>query len=250
MDGTLYDGHHHIVPPLTAASLPELQARGHKVFLCTSRCLQELSHLPASVRAFPFDARVTDGGTLITDPQGHILHETPVRPEIIEQLDAWCRENGVTWRYSTREGNYYGTPPQPWIENILFSLYLTGPVYQPWQGQTAYNLLVFVTTKEQEEAVRKIAQGMSVVAYTNCLELHENGWTKADAAAHLKEQYGLDRIVCFGNADNDVEMLERADLGVSLANATPLCRAAADVVIEAVSEDGIGKWLKEKNYEV
>ena len=47
----------------------------------------------------------------------------------------------------------------------------------------------------------------------------------------------------FGNAENDVDMLRFAGLGVAVANATPACLEAADLICGSNREDGVAKIL-------
>ncbi len=50
--------------------------------------------------------------------------------------------------------------------------------------------------------------------------------------------------VAFGDNDNDAEMLAAAGLGICVANATPLCREAADMVTAAHDEDGFTEGIE------
>jgi Cof subfamily protein (haloacid dehalogenase superfamily) len=56
---------------------------------------------------------------------------------------------------------------------------------------------------------------------------------KAEALRVLSQRFGIapERVVCVGDADNDVHMLRGAGLGVAMGNATPGARAAARRVI-------------------
>ena len=56
----------------------------------------------------------------------------------------------------------------------------------------------------------------------------------------------LERVVAFGDGDNDVEFVSVAGLGVAMSNARPPCRAAADRVTDADhAQDGVARALEE-----
>ena len=69
---------------------------------------------------------------------------------------------------------------------------------------------------------------------------------KEQGIMHLLERYGLKReeIVAFGDAENDIEMLQYAGIGVAMGNATEAAKAAADYVTADIDDDGIWKALK------
>lgn len=50
-------------------------------------------------------------------------------------------------------------------------------------------------------------------------------------------------LVAFGDNDNDTEMLTHAALGIAVANATPLCKAAAGRICLSNEEDGVAQAL-------
>ena len=68
---------------------------------------------------------------------------------------------------------------------------------------------------------------------------------KADGVLLLKEIYGADRVVVFGDGVNDLPMFSVADDAYAVANASEELKAAATAVIPSNEEDGVVKWLLE-----
>ncbi len=56
--------------------------------------------------------------------------------------------------------------------------------------------------------------------------------------------YDLSRTVAFGDNDNDADMLSAAGVGICVANGTPKCIEAADMLTAAHDEDGFAKGLE------
>lgn len=70
---------------------------------------------------------------------------------------------------------------------------------------------------------------------------------KAEALRVLSQRFGIppERVVCVGDADNDVHMLRAAGLGVAMGNATPGARAAARRVIGDNNSGALADLIEE-----
>lgn len=79
------------------------------------------------------------------------------------------------------------------------------------------------------------------------LEILPTGASKGDALERVSAIAGvpLARIAAFGDSYNDVEMLERAGLGVAMGNSPDDVKARADVVTDTHESDGIRKAMEE-----
>ncbi len=56
---------------------------------------------------------------------------------------------------------------------------------------------------------------------------------------------GLECCAAFGNADNDIDMLNECAMGIAVANATQNCLAAADIIAPHHNDDGVAKIIEE-----
>ncbi|HZC18930.1 MAG TPA: HAD hydrolase family protein, partial [Rubrobacteraceae bacterium] len=76
--------------------------------------------------------------------------------------------------------------------------------------------------------------------------------TKAAALEFLCELWGIDpaRTLAFGDADNDIDMLSFAGLGVAVGGMNDEVRAAADAVAPTVDEDGVASFIRDLVKEV
>lgn len=75
------------------------------------------------------------------------------------------------------------------------------------------------------------------------LEIFSHKASKSNGVKLLREIYGFDEVVAFGDNYNDLPMFEQADVKVAVGNAREEVRAAADYVIGNNSEDGVAMWL-------
>ena len=70
--------------------------------------------------------------------------------------------------------------------------------------------------------------------------------SKAGAIRKLKEMWGCARVVSFGDAVNDLPMLEISDECYAVANAVDELKAAATGVIGSNEDDGVAAWLLDR----
>lgn len=68
---------------------------------------------------------------------------------------------------------------------------------------------------------------------------------KAECLLLLKEIYGADRVVVFGDGVNDLSMFSAADESYAVANAAEELKLKATAVIPSNEEDGVVRWLLE-----
>lgn len=78
------------------------------------------------------------------------------------------------------------------------------------------------------------------------VEVMAQGVTKATGLAQLCEHLGIgrDEVLAFGDALNDLEMLEWAGRGVAVANAIDVVRDAADEVAASNADDGVAQVIE------
>jgi hypothetical protein len=78
------------------------------------------------------------------------------------------------------------------------------------------------------------------------LEIMAAGVSKGAALGVALSLRGIDReaTIAFGDAENDIPLLEAAGFGVAVANAAQAVRKAADDVAPSNEEDGVAIYLE------
>lgn len=243
LDGTLYSNRTHSVSKHTIEALSTLQKQGNKVFLATSRTLRELDHLPQAMRLFPFDARILDGGSRIMDSRQKDLRCKFFSHDTMNSIDMFCKEHHLIYRYSTCTENLWGTKPDLYAHRAYFDLYLCAPFYKPYQKDNVLNVLIFLNELEQKY-IQPLLKDCGIVHFDHAMEIRADHVDKIEAIQWCKEKFNLDTLVCFGDGQNDIEMIRQADLGLCMQNGHPDLKKVADQMIGDVCEDGIYHFLK------
>ncbi|MBO7565212.1 MAG: HAD family hydrolase [Clostridiales bacterium] len=78
------------------------------------------------------------------------------------------------------------------------------------------------------------------------LEICPKNCTKAKSLLKLKEDYGFDRLVVFGDSLNDVSMFKIADEAYAVGNAREEVKALATAVIGYNEEDAVAHFLRDR----
>ncbi len=78
------------------------------------------------------------------------------------------------------------------------------------------------------------------------LDIHHSDASKGGAINTMKRLLGLERVICFGDSDNDLSMFEAADEGYAPANANDRIKSAATAVIGHHDDEGIARFLRER----
>lgn len=76
-------------------------------------------------------------------------------------------------------------------------------------------------------------------------EIFSRNASKAAALLQVMELTHADRLVCFGDNNNDLSMICSADVGVAVANACPELKKAADRVIESCNDGAVARFIAE-----
>ena len=109
------------------------------------------------------------------------------------------------------------------------------------------------------EAIKSVLQSVNdephMVAYSGTawedrqwhwLDIHHKDASKGGAIKEMKDLLGIERVICFGDNDNDLSMFEMADESYAPANANDAIKSAATAVIGHHDEEGIARFLRER----
>ena len=111
----------------------------------------------------------------------------------------------------------------------------------------AVNAINAVLSRVDEEPHLVAFSGIAMEgAQWHWLDIHHSDASKGGAIKTLKELLGFERVICFGDSDNDLSMFETADESYAPANANDAIKSAATAVIGHHDEEGIARFLRER----
>lgn len=79
------------------------------------------------------------------------------------------------------------------------------------------------------------------------IEITKKGINKAFGLKKIADDYQIprERIIAFGDEDNDLEMIDYAGIGVAMKNAIPELQEIANYVTDTNENDGVGSFLEQ-----
>lgn len=85
-----------------------------------------------------------------------------------------------------------------------------------------------------------------VLSGVDCLEMMPKGISKGFPLEKLVEIYGkkLENTIAIGDYNNDIEMIQKAGIGVAVENALDNVKAVADLVVKSCEEDGLADLIE------
>jgi len=199
----------------------------------------------------PEQKRFSSGAMLTADELDHIVQA--------------CIRQGVTPFVFTldqgQESNVYHPPLQSDVERRLISnLGIEDNVRaRTLEELPADAAITHVNSIGPSEAIKAVLRSVNdephLVAYSGIawegrqwrwLDVHHSDASKGGAITVMKELLGIERVICFGDSDNDLSMFETADESYAPANANDAIKSAATAVIGHHDDEGIARFLRER----
>jgi Cof subfamily protein (haloacid dehalogenase superfamily) len=263
LDGTLLN-RDSAISDYTSETLQLLTERGIAYTVATGRTLHGARaildghrfELPQAYKNgvmiwHPQSNRYSRGATLTTDELGNVVRA--------------CVAQGLTPFVFTldkhHESAVYHPPIRTDIERELVrSIGIEEPVKVCSLDELPSDATItHVNAIGDGEAIKSVLRSVDdephLVAYSGIalegdqwrwLDIHHCDASKGGAIEEMKSLLGLERVICFGDSDNDLSMFEAADECYAPANANDTIKSAATAVIGHHDDEGIAHFLRER----
>lgn len=243
VDGSLLSHKTKQVSYCTRKSLEKLRDMGIKIFLSTGRYPDELARLP--VNDLTFDGYVSLNGQLCLDRHKKVLLSVPFNPAVTQRLAGIFCERKIPLAFVEQDRIYINLVNDA-VRRAQREISTPVPPIEEYRNAPVYQAAVFF--QEQEEAVlkEKLPDGCKFTRWSPYgLDIIPSGGGKLQGILYFQKLLHIAReeICAFGDAENDIDMLEYAGIGVAMGNAPEKVKAAADFVTKDVDSDGIPKAL-------
>jgi Cof subfamily protein (haloacid dehalogenase superfamily) len=247
-----------VITPATIAALDALRERGVKLVVATGRRFEGAYEHAERLGFGDEDPVICYGGSMVRRMNGEtLLHRTLPRDLGVEVLE-WAAERGLHARVFV-DGKIVVSPEtSAAIEHLRRTEEPNIEVVESpagWledSGEEPTKLVIVDHPDDVPkwlESARDAFAGRLFVTRSlpHYVEIGGLEGTKSKALRFLCDRWGIDpaRILAFGDADNDIDMLRFAGLGVAVGGMTEEVRAAADEVALPANEDGVASFIGE-----
>ena len=219
VDGTLVSHKTKSVSESARQALDKLREKGIKVFLSTGRHIHELKDMPTD--GIDFDGYVILNGQIGLDENKNMIFSHPFEKEDVEGLLEIFRKKEYPFVLVNVDGHYMNFVNEL-VETAMAGVSTPVPPIQKYEGEKLYQATVFILPEEDEEFSKKLPKGCKLARWgTHGADIIAAEGGKAVGMKFFSEILGIkaEEMMAFGDAQNDMDMIEYAGIGVAMGNA-------------------------------
>ena len=239
-DGTLFNGKE--IPENNIEAIKYFQENGGLFTICSGRAPEYVNDMTSLCRPNTYVACLN--GAVIYDPVSkRILCEGFVGDEAYRILDELlgCGTAITRVTFAVREnGQLITLSPEEYAVRK-----------EDMMAREVYKITVRTTDAAGGERLTELAKTLLpkehgvMRSYYLLVEILNNGFTKGRAARYIKEAAGAHTLIGVGDYENDISLLECADIGYAVDNALDSVKAVADRLTVSVNEGAIAAIVAE-----
>lgn len=229
VDGTLLPSYHQTVPPETIKALEELRRRGNKIVLCTGRGKEELNFTD-----YKFDGYILLNGQFCVDDKMEPYYVNPITGNDLQELIRVFQERNIPV-VLTEANRVYMNFHNDYVRTVSKEISIAPHPVGEYTGSEIYMATVYAHEQMRIGALKADRW------HSWAFDAYPDGGGKARGMKEFCQKYRIDirDTIAFGDAENDVEMIRQAGLGIAMGNAYESVKEAADYVTTDAAENGI-----------
>ena len=250
LDGTLTNSEKKITPP-TREAIIEIQESGKKVVLASGRPTPGITPLAEELHLKDYGSYILsfNGARIIDCRTGESIYNKTVPNNVIPEIYEMVKDYDVDLVTYTDTEILSGIKPNQYteIESRICNLDIVSvnnfaeaidfPVNKLLiPGDPSLTVQLEKILKEKFHSFLNIYRSEPFF-----LEIMPQNIDKAHSLQKLLNSIGMtaEQMICCGDGNNDLTMIEYAGLGVAMENAQPIVKEKADYVTKSNDEDGV-----------
>lgn len=246
IDGTLVSKKDLSITPKTKEAIQKLKDNGIKVGVATGRHLLEVEEINL-LQDLTFDFYVMLNGGLCYD-KDQLVYSVPIDKNDIETILLLSKQEDLPIMM-IEEKDMYVTHINEAVKEAQAYVHTSIPPIKPYsQGHFVYQMCAYPSQNQ--------AKLLSQLTHCDLTQWHPLGYdivpkggskTKGIEAVLTPYNISLEEVVCFGDGNNDCEMLRDCGLGIAMADGSQKAIEVANMTCPATTEDGISIALTQLN---
>ena len=252
LDGTLLNNNHKI-SEYNKNVINEVCKKDIKVILATGRptlsACKFLYELNINTELISFN------GAMITDKKSNIIYQENLNPNIGKKLINIAKHYKIFYQGFLGDRWNIGYFDKKWLD-FYISIAKIENYDIGFDNIDDFSFTKFMYIGENS-IIKKIAKELDKtfndsIYYTFSssfyLEVHSKNVSKANALDYLaKNKYNINRnnIMAFGDNNNDLEMLEFANISVAVENAEDIVKQKSKYITKTNEDNGVGYFINE-----
>ena len=255
LDGTVLRRNLRITQE-TVTALRRLRDRGMRLVVATGRRFEDAREYAQRLGFSEQDPVICYGGSMVRRINGETLLHRKLPRELGVEVLQWAARRDLHARVFIDGGIVTSLDTPAALEHLRrYEEPGVSAVESPaqWLGEGGEEPTKLVIVDHPDDIGAWLEEARSAFAgrlfvtrsLLHYVEIGGLEGTKSKALEFLCERWGIerDRVLAFGDADNDIDMLRFAGRGVAVGGMTGDVREAADEVVPGVDEDGVAHYV-------
>ena len=263
MDGTLLSKRKTISDE-SKKVIKEVNEKGIKVVVTTGRLYNNAAYYSNFIGAS--DAVIAGNGAVIREKNSdEIIFQSDIDINVCKRLLIIAKKCGIILHMHTMNeiltnsyiSNVIARVVLPGIKDSDFPIKITtikgednwDNELKNYKGKIT-KCITFSVSPKKTEMFRKELDNINEIVYYSSghrsIEINAKGVSKGNGVKILAEHYGIsrDEIICIGDNENDISMIEYAGLGIAMGNGIRELKEKANYITDTNDNDGVRKALE------
>lgn len=220
------------IPEKTKEAIQKLKDKGHLLAIATGRFRVAMEPM---AEYLGIDTFVSSNGQEIVY-KNEVIHQQFIEDDYVEKLVTIFRENDISAFYDTQKGLVK-------YENVEITEYHPLMVFNEIKvGDFPKNVYQILARAENLDKIKEVVPTLKVVKTSpQSIDIFPHEVSKASGIERLLAHLNLTQknMIAFGDEENDIEMIQLAEIGVAMENGAETVKNVADFVTKNVWDDGI-----------
>jgi Cof subfamily protein (haloacid dehalogenase superfamily) len=260
MDGTLLNSKKE-VSERSKNALKKASELGVKLIVCTGRIFTS-AKVYARIVGTESPIIASNGAYIREKDRDEVIYEKTLKDKTVHKIVNMIKSYGLNPQIFTLDSifteklSHFSANYKRWNETLpedeRVKIFVVEDLHKSIEENSGKFLKVVVASEEIEK-IRKlkeeIKEKLEVTAISSGIdniEIMAPGISKGNAVKILAEYYGIsrDEVICIGDNENDLSMIEYAGLGIAMGNATEELKKAASYITDTNDNDGVAKAIE------
>ena len=245
IDGTLVSFDTHKIPDSTVKALYKLRKQGIKIFIATGRFIGDINNLGD----IEFDGYITlNGAHCISSKRQDIFFNSIPKADIEALMRRIKEPDTFPCSFVTKEGTF-GNYIDDKVEALSKLVHLPVPQIIPLDNiseKEIFQVELYVNRQKEQELMRTVFTHCESNRWSDFFaDINAKGSNKGLGIEKMIDYYGIKReeTMAFGDGGNDIPMLEYANYGIAMGNASENVKKSAGYITDTVDNDGVWNAL-------
>lgn len=243
IDGTLLPSGEIDINPLVLDSINQIDPKKAKIFIATGRCYNQALKYINQINA---DAYITSNGQEVAY-DGEIIYQSFFSKNQINLVHELACESNVVIGYEDRNSlKLPDSTDGKYVAGIMEGYGFVNIDFNDEIPELAYQYWYFGEPDDIVKISDLVPNSLSIYKWNeSCIELVPKGQNKFNGIEKMLKNVSYEvKTACFGDGENDVDMLKNCDIAFVMDNARDSVKAHATHVVGPCTEDGILEGLK------